>query len=85
MHFLSSDSILNLKKNTLLKDSRILVFRSRYCFIPILQRKEVKHEEVKWLAQGHSCKNQNFKPGAFYKKYCVDFCPEVILLKDGGY
>lgn len=45
----------------------------------------MEHEEAKWLAQGHSGKNQNFKPGAFYKEYYVDFWPEIILLKDGGY
>ena len=62
----------------------IITLWSRYCFISILQRKEVKHGEATWLAQGHSGKGRISNQVLSVKKYCVGFCPEATLIKDGG-
>lgn len=91
MHFLLGDSILNFKKNTLLKDSYIpthLTFRgtlcSRDCFTSVLQRRELECGEATCLAQGHSGKTSTSNQALCTRKYCVGFCPGVTSLKDGG-
>lgn len=79
-HFLLVDSVLkeeNTSKSLLILEVNIVQFL-------FYRQKKVRHEEAKWLAQDHFGKTKISNQMTSVKN-TVDFCPEVILLKDGGY